>query len=61
MSKLSKRKSIVLVGKRIPTAYEIQKETTLKAKEVLDQVKEMNHIKNKPVRYDIKRKNTKCT
>ncbi len=56
MSKLSKRKSIVLVGKRIPTAYEIQKETTLKAKEVLDKTKEMNHIKNKPVKYDIKRK-----
>ena len=56
MSKLNKRKSIVLVGKRIPTAYEIQKETTLKAKEVLDKAKEMEHIKNKPVRYDIKRK-----
>jgi len=56
MSKLSKRKSIVLIGKRIPTAYEIQKETTLKAKEVLDKTKEMDHIKNKPVRYDIKRK-----
>ena len=56
MSKLSKRKSIVLVGKRIPTSYEIQKETTLKAKEVLEKTKEMNHIKNKPVRYDIKRK-----
>jgi hypothetical protein len=56
MSKLSKRKSPVLVGKRIPTAYEIQKETTLKAKEVLEKTKEMNHIKNKPVKYDIKRK-----
>jgi hypothetical protein len=56
MSKLNKRKSIVLVGKRIPTAYEIQKETTLKAKEVLEKTKEMDHIKNKPVRYDIKRK-----
>jgi len=56
VSKLSKRKSIVLVGKRIPTAYEIQKETTLKAKEVLEKTKEMDHIKNKPVRYDIKRK-----
>lgn len=56
MSKLSKRKSIVLVGKRIPTSYEIQKETTLKAKEVLEKTKEMNHIKNKPIRYDIKRK-----
>ena len=55
VSKLSKRKSIVLVGKRIPTAYEIQKETTLKAKEVLEKTKEMNHIKNKPVKYDIKR------
>ena len=56
MSKLSKRKSIVLVGKRIPTSYEIQKETTLKAKEVLEKTKEMDHIKNKPVKYDIKRK-----
>jgi hypothetical protein len=56
VSKLSKRKSIVLVGKRIPTAYEIQKETTLKEKEVLEKTKEMDHIKNKPVRYDIKRK-----
>jgi hypothetical protein len=56
VSKLSKRKSIVLVGKRIPTSYEIQKETTLKAKEVLEKTKEMNHIKNKHVRYDIKRK-----
>ena len=55
MSKLSKRKSIVLVGNRIDTAYEIQKETTLKAKEVLERVKEMNHIKNRPVKYDIKR------
>lgn len=54
MSKLNKRKSIVLVGKRIPTNYEIQKETTLKAKEVLEQVKEMNHIKNKPVKYLLK-------
>ena len=54
MSKLSKRKSIVLVGKRIPTTYEIQKETTLKAKEVLEKVKEMEHIKNKPVKYLLK-------
>ena len=56
VSKLSKRKIIVLIGKRIQTAYEIQKETTLKAKEVLEKTKEMEHIKNKPVRYDIKRK-----
>ena len=54
MSKLSKRKSIVLIGKRIPTAYEIQKETTLKAKEVLDKTKEMEHIKNKPIKYLLK-------
>ena len=54
MSKLSKRKSIVLVGKRIPTAYEIQKETNLKAKEVLEKAKEMEHIKNKPVKYLLK-------
>ena len=55
MLRLNNRKSIVLVGKRIPTAYEIQKETTLKAKEVLEKTKEMEHIKNKPVKYDIKR------
>jgi hypothetical protein len=54
MSKLSKRKSPVLVGKRIPTAYEIKKETTLKAKEVLEQVKQMEHIKNKPIKYLLK-------
>jgi hypothetical protein len=54
MSKLSKRKSPVLVGKRIPTTYEIQKETTLKAKEVLEKVKEMEHIKNKPIKYLLK-------
>jgi hypothetical protein len=54
MSKLNKRKSIVLVGNRIPTTYEIQKETTLKAKEVLEKVKEMNHIKNKPIKYLLK-------
>ena len=54
MSKLSKRKSPVLVGKRIPTAYEIQKETTLKAKEVLEKTKEMNHIKNRPIKYLLK-------
>ncbi|QHB39064.1 hypothetical protein HWC92_gp35 [Flavobacterium phage vB_FspS_morran9-1] len=54
MSKLNKRKSIVLVGKRIPTAYEIQKETTLKAKEVLEKTKEMEHIKNKPIKYLLK-------
>ena len=53
MSKLSKRKSPVLIGKRIPTAYEIQKETTLKAKEVLEKAKEMEHIKNKPIRYEL--------
>ena len=55
MSKLSKRKSPVVVGNQIDTAYEIQKETTLKAKEVLEKVKVMKHIINKPVRYDIKR------
>ena len=53
MSKLSKRKSPVLVGKRIPTAYEIQKETTLKAKEVAERTSE--EIKYKNIRYDIKR------
>jgi hypothetical protein len=54
MSKLSKRKTIVTVGKRIPTAYEIQKENTSKAKEVLKQVKEMEHIKSKHIKYLLK-------
>lgn len=54
MSKLSKRKSIVMVGKRIPTAYEIQKENTSKAKEILEQVKQMEHIKSKPIKYLLK-------
>ncbi len=55
MGKLSKRKTIVTVGKRCPNAYEMQKENTSKAIEVLEQVKGMEHIKNKPVKYDIKR------
>ena len=53
MSKLSKRKSIVLVGNRIDTAYEIQKNVVLTAKEVAERTPE--EIKNKPIRYDIKR------
>jgi hypothetical protein len=54
MSKLSKRKSIVAVGKRCPNAYEMQKENTSKAKEVLEQVKQMEHIKSKPIKYLLK-------
>ena len=53
MSKLSKRKSIVLVGKRIPTTYERIKSITQTAKEVAERTSE--EIKNKNIRYDIKR------
>lgn len=54
MSKLSKRKSPVLVGNRIDTTYERQRNITQIAKEVLEQVKEMEHIKNKPIKYLLK-------
>lgn len=54
MSKLKKRKSPVLFGSRISTIYEIQKESTQKAKEVLERVKQMEHIKNKPIRKILK-------
>ncbi len=51
MSKLSNRKSIVMVGKRIPTAYEIQKDNILKAIEVANntdtKLKEV-------IKYDLK-------
>ena len=53
MSKLSKRKSIALVGNRIDTAYERQKNVVLTAKEVAERTPE--EIKNKNIRYDIKR------
>jgi hypothetical protein len=53
MSKLSKRKSIVLVGKRIPTAYEHIKSITQTAKEVAERT--LEEIKNKNIRYDIKK------
>ena len=52
MSKLSKRKTIVTVGKRIPTAYEIQKDSRLKAIEVAE--KTPDEIKNKKIRYLLK-------
>ncbi len=53
MSKLSKRKSIALVGNRIDTAYERQKNIVLTSKEVAERTPE--EIKNKNIRYDIKR------
>ena len=53
MSKLNKRKSIVLVGNRIDTAYERQKNMVLTAKEVAERTPE--EIKNKNIKYDIKR------
>jgi hypothetical protein len=52
MSKLSKRKSIVAVGKRIPTAYEIQKDNRLKAIEVANNTPD--EIKNKKIKYLLK-------
>jgi len=52
MSKLSKRKSIVMVGKKIPTAYEIQKDNRLKAIEVANNTPD--EIKNKKIRYLLK-------
>ena len=52
MSKLSKRKTIVAVGKRIPTYYEIQKDSRLKAIEVANNTPD--EIKNKKIRYLLK-------
>jgi hypothetical protein len=52
MGKLSKRKTIVTVGKRIPTAYEIQKDSRSKAIEVANNTPE--EIKNKKIRYLLK-------
>jgi hypothetical protein len=52
MSKLSKRKTIVTVGKRIPTAYEIQKDNRLKAIEVANNTPD--EIKNKKIKYLLK-------
>jgi hypothetical protein len=51
MSKLSKRKTIVAVGKIIPTYYEIQKDSRLKAIEVANNTPD--EIK-KPTKYDLK-------
>ena len=51
MKKSSKRKTIVVVGKRLPTAYEIQKDSRLKAIEVAENTPE--EIK-KPTKYDLK-------
>lgn len=54
MSKLSKRKSIVLVGNRIDTTYERLKKITLTAKEVAEKSKDLPHLKNKPIKYLLK-------
>jgi hypothetical protein len=50
MSKLSQRKTIVAVGKRIPTLYEIQQENKQKALEALEIAKGQN----KKVKYLLK-------
>ncbi len=52
MGKHKPRKTIVAVGKRIPTAYEIQKDNRIKAIEVAENTPE--EIK-KPTKYDLKR------
>lgn len=54
MSKLSKRKTIVLVGNRIDTTYERLKNITLTAKEVAEKSKDLPHLKNKPIKYLLK-------
>jgi hypothetical protein len=50
MTKISKRKSIVAVGKRIPTLYEIQQDNKQKALEALEIAK----MQNKKVKYLLK-------
>ena len=52
MSKLTKRKSIVLVGKRVPTHYEIQQENKKEALEVAEKTPE--EIKNKKIKFLLK-------
>lgn len=52
MGKQKPRKTILAVGKRIPTNYEIQKDNRLKAIEVAENTPE--EIK-KPTKYDLKR------
>ena len=54
MSKLSKRKTIVLVGNRIDTTYERQRNITLTAKEIAEKSKDLPHLKNKPIKYLLK-------
>ena len=53
MSKLSKRKSIVLVGNRIDTTYERLKNITLTAKEVAENTPD--EIKFGKIKYLLKR------
>lgn len=53
MSKLSKRKSIVLVGNRIDTTYERQRNITLTAKEVAENTPD--EIKFGKIKYDLKK------
>jgi GTPase SAR1 family protein len=52
MSKLSKRKTIVLVGNRIDTTYERQKNNREQAIEIANNTPD--EIK-KPTKYDLKR------
>jgi hypothetical protein len=52
MGKQKPRKTIVAVGKRLFTNYEIQKDNRLKAIEVAESTPE--EIKNKNIRYLLK-------
>jgi hypothetical protein len=52
MSKLTKRKTIVEVGKRCPTNYEINKSNRDKAIEVAKNTPD--EIKNKKIKYLLK-------
>lgn len=53
MSKITKRKSIVLVGNRIDTNYERQKNNREQAIELSKT--DFPHLKDKPIKYDLKR------
>lgn len=52
MSKLTKRKSIVEVGKRCPTNYEINKSNRDQAMKVAENT--ADEIKNKKIKYLLK-------
>lgn len=54
MSKLTKRKSIVLVGNRIYTNYERTKTNREQAMELSKLFNTLPHLKDKPIKYLLK-------